>query len=129
MEAYADPAAPTLHLGGSEPQICFRPRPRWRPLYAAGCRRGRIAQRSTLRLTFTLELQPTGCGEELAPPPRLTLAIPFIPCGTPGATLASQCCYPWVPRFRGDERLKSTSRPRRPLRPCPFPPPPGSPRQ
>src|SRR3974390_1200879 len=100
MEASADPAAPRPHLGGSEPQKCFRPRPRWRPLYAAGCRRGRIAQRSTLRLTFTLELQPTGCGAELAPPPRLTLAIPVIPCGNPGATIASQSCYPGAPLSR-----------------------------
>jgi len=51
----------------AETQKRLRPRPRWRPLYAAGCRRGRTPDAS-------LMIRVTGMVQRLtrAPPPRLT---------------------------------------------------------
>src|SRR5262249_730720 len=60
---------PTIH-GHRYPegQKCLRPRPRWRPLYAAGCRRGRTPN-AIIRM-----IRVTGMVQRItrAPPPRLT---------------------------------------------------------
>src|SRR6187402_3627544 len=45
----------------------FRPRPRWRPLYAAGCRRGRTPDASQMIRVTRMVQRITQ-----APPPRLT---------------------------------------------------------
>ncbi len=42
---YVRGKARSRSLHDSKPLKCLRPRPRWRPLYAAGCRRGRYAPR------------------------------------------------------------------------------------
>ena len=59
---------PSLSPGRCQGPKCLRPRPRWRPLYAAGCRRGRTPN------AITRMIRVTGMVQRItqAPPPRLT---------------------------------------------------------
>jgi hypothetical protein len=87
----------------TSPKNADRPRLRWRPLYAAGCRRGRYAQNASPDVVR----RNTGAA---AAPYNL---IPFIPapaCAGAGCSGNPESQSPPVsttlrPRLRGDERV------------------------